>query len=86
MVDLIPDYCHMKFAPIDEVTLFWVRPELNAHAEKSIDSMAPVITIRRDRPRSGHSGPYCCANFTETAPMTSVKCTEGGNFLPSVAH
>ena len=34
-------YCHMKFAPLDQATLSWDRPELNAHAEKSIDFYGP---------------------------------------------
>jgi hypothetical protein len=41
VVDLEADYCHMKFAPMDEVALFWDRPELNADAEKSIDFYGP---------------------------------------------
>ena len=41
VVDIEADYCHMKFAPMDEVTLFWDRPELNADAEKSIDFYGP---------------------------------------------
>src|SRR4029453_6490222 len=53
--------------------------------KRASTSMARVIRIRRDWLRSGRSGPYYCAGFTEIAPMTSVKCTEGGNFPPSVA-
>lgn len=34
-------YCHMKFAPMSEATLFWNRPELNTDAEKSIDFYGP---------------------------------------------
>ena len=34
-------YCHMKFAPMSENSLSWDRPELNAHAEKSIDFYGP---------------------------------------------
>ena len=34
-------YCHMKFAPIDEATLAWDRPELNADAGKIIDFYGP---------------------------------------------
>jgi hypothetical protein len=30
-------YCHMKFAPMNEATLSWDRPELNADAGKIID-------------------------------------------------
>jgi hypothetical protein len=41
VVDLEADYCHMKFAPMDEATLSWDRPELNAVAEKSIDFYGP---------------------------------------------
>jgi hypothetical protein len=41
VVDVITDYCHMKFAPMDEATLFWVRPELNATTEQSIDFYGP---------------------------------------------
>ena len=41
VVDLEADYCHIKFAPMDEVTLVWDRPELNADAEKSIDFYGP---------------------------------------------
>lgn len=41
VVDVITDYCHMKFTPMDEATLFWVRPELNDDAEKSIDFYGP---------------------------------------------
>jgi len=31
----------MKFAPMDEATLFWDRPELSADAVKSIDFYGP---------------------------------------------
>jgi hypothetical protein len=41
VVDLEADYCHMKFAPMDEATLFWDRPELKAVAERSIDFYGP---------------------------------------------
>ena len=34
-------YCHMKFAPMDESTLSWARPELISEAEKSIDFYGP---------------------------------------------
>jgi len=37
----VAGYCHMKFAPVREATLFWERPELNADAEKSIDFYGP---------------------------------------------
>jgi hypothetical protein len=40
-VDLVAGYCHMKFAPMDEATLFWERPELSADAGKSIDFYGP---------------------------------------------
>ena len=40
-VDLEADYCHMKFTPMDEATLSWDRPELNADAEKSVDFYGP---------------------------------------------
>ena len=41
VVDLVADYCHIKFAPMDEATLSWDRAELNADAEKSIDFYGP---------------------------------------------
>jgi len=41
VADLEADYCHMKFAAMDEATLSWDRPELNADAEKSIDFYGP---------------------------------------------
>jgi hypothetical protein len=34
-------YCHMKFAPMEEGTLSWAKPELNSEAEKSIDFYGP---------------------------------------------
>jgi hypothetical protein len=34
-------YCHMKFAPMNEATLSWDRPELNADAGKIIDFYGP---------------------------------------------
>ena len=34
-------YCHMKFAPMNEGTLSWDRPELNADAGKIIDFYGP---------------------------------------------
>jgi hypothetical protein len=37
----VSGYCHMKFAPMSEATLFSDRPELNADAEKSIDFYGP---------------------------------------------
>ena len=41
VVDPAAGYCHMKFAPMDEATLFWDRPELNADAGKIIDFYGP---------------------------------------------
>jgi hypothetical protein len=41
VIDLGAGYCHMKFAPMNEATLSWDRPELNADAEKSIDFYGP---------------------------------------------
>ena len=34
-------YCHMKFAPMEEATLSWARPEVSTEAEKSIDFYGP---------------------------------------------
>ena len=34
-------YCHMKFAPMSEATLFSDQPELSTDAEKSIDFYGP---------------------------------------------
>jgi len=34
-------YCHMKFAPMNEATLSWDRPELNVDAGKIIDFYGP---------------------------------------------
>ena len=34
-------YCHMKFAPMNEATMSWDRPELNAEAGKIIDFYGP---------------------------------------------
>ena len=34
-------YCHMKFAPMNEGTLSWDRPELDADAGKIIDFYGP---------------------------------------------
>src|SRR5215468_10245017 len=41
VVDLAAGYCHMKFAPMNEATLSWDRPELNADAGKIIDFYGP---------------------------------------------
>jgi len=37
----VAGYCHTKFAPMEEATLSWVRPEFNSGAEKSIDFYGP---------------------------------------------
>jgi hypothetical protein len=37
----VSGYCHMKFAPMSEATLFSDRPELNTDAEKIIDFYGP---------------------------------------------
>jgi hypothetical protein len=41
VIDLGAGYCHMKFAPMNEATLSWDRPEQNVDAVKSIDFYGP---------------------------------------------